>query len=64
MARRSEGKERKQCGLRLEVDLVRKLQHLAVDEGKRMNDLVEEAIQDLLKKYHEKLARKRWKWMR
>ncbi len=46
--------ERKQYGLRLTVRLMRELQHLAVDEGKRMNDLTEEAIRDLLKKYREK----------
>lgn len=46
--------DRKQYGLRLSVPLMRTLQHLAIDEGKRMNDLVEEAIQDLFKKYRQK----------
>ena len=54
MARKKEGPERKMYGLRLDQALVRDLQHLAVDEDKWMNDLVEEAVRDLLKKYREK----------
>ena len=33
---------------------MRDLRHLAVDEEKNLNDLVEKALQDLLKKYREK----------
>ncbi len=43
---------RKQYGLRLRVRLMRELRHLAVDKDKNLNDLVEEAIADLLKKHH------------
>jgi len=45
---------RKQYGLRLRVRLMRELRHLAVDQDKNLNDLVEDAIADLLKKHHGK----------
>ncbi len=35
-------------------DLVMQLKLLAVKKGKKLNDLLEEAIQDLLAKYSEK----------
>ncbi len=38
----------------LRKDLTRQLKMLAVSQDKRANDLLEEAIQDLLKKYDEK----------
>ncbi len=33
---------------------MRELEHLSVDEQKWLNELTEEAIRDLLKKYREK----------
>jgi hypothetical protein len=39
---------------RLEEDLVKKFKILAIEQGKRQNDILEEAIQDLLKKYEKK----------
>jgi hypothetical protein len=36
------------------VDLIKGLKMLAVEEDARANDLLEEAIQDLLKKYEKK----------
>lgn len=48
--------ERKQYGLRLSVPLMREVQHLGVDADRNANDLVEEALRDLLKKY-----KKKWK---
>ena len=45
---------RKLFGFRMEESLMRELRHLAVDEGRRMNDLAQEAFRDLLKKYREK----------
>ena len=39
---------------RLDEDLVKKLKHLAVDEGETLGDLLDEAIEDLLKKYEKK----------
>ncbi len=41
-------------GLRLEQAMMREVKHLGVDEDKPMNDLVEEALRDLLKKYRER----------
>lgn len=46
--------ERKNYNTTLKTDLIRKLKHLAADEDARVNDLLEEAIQDLLKKYEKK----------
>jgi hypothetical protein len=46
--------ERKSYNTTLRVDLVRKLKILAAQVDKRQNDLLEEAIQDLLKKYKSK----------
>ena len=37
----------------LKSDLLRKLKYLSIDQNKRQNDLLEEAIQDLLKKYEK-----------
>jgi benzoyl-CoA reductase/2-hydroxyglutaryl-CoA dehydratase subunit BcrC/BadD/HgdB len=33
---------------------MRELKHLSVDEQKQLNELTEEALRDLLKKYREK----------
>ena len=46
--------ERKMYNTTLDTDLLRKLKILAAQMDKRQNDLLEEAIQDLLKKYGEK----------
>jgi hypothetical protein len=46
--------QKKNYGLRLDQTLMRELNHLAVDEEKWVNELVEEAVRDLLKKYREK----------
>ncbi len=51
--------QRKQYGLRLRIRLMRELRHLSVDQDKNLNDLVEEGIQDLLKKYREKRKEQR-----
>ena len=45
---------RKNFGLRLNQGLMKELNHLAVDEDRWLNELVEEAIRDLLKKYEKK----------
>jgi hypothetical protein len=45
---------RKMYGIRLPEPLMRDVKHLAVDEGKPMNELVEEGLRDLMKKYREK----------
>ncbi len=46
--------ERKSYNTTLRVDLVKQLRILAAQVDKRQNDLLEEAIQDLLKKYEKK----------
>ena len=58
MARPRLSKERKQYGLRLDAQLMRELEHLAVDTQRWLNDLTEEAIRDLLKKYRDKAKSK------
>jgi hypothetical protein len=43
--------DRKNYNTTLRIDLIKKLKFLAVEEDKRVNDLMEEAIEDLLEKY-------------
>ena len=38
----------------IDYDLLKQLKLLSVEENKRHNDLLEEAIEDLLKKYEKK----------
>lgn len=54
--RETEDKEsqRKNYGVRLNRDLMRQVQYLALDCDCFANDLIEEALQDLMKKYREK----------
>ena len=42
---------RKTFKTRIESDLIRKLKYLSADTDRNMNDLLEEAIQKLLKEY-------------
>jgi predicted transcriptional regulator len=44
--------KRKMYNTTLDSELIRKVKILAAQLEKRQNDLIEEAIQDLLKKYH------------
>ena len=46
--------ERKNYNTTLRIDLIKKLKMLAVQEDVRVNDLLEEAIEILLKKYEKK----------
>jgi predicted transcriptional regulator len=46
--------ERKSYNTTLRVDLLKQLRILAAQLDKRQNDLIEEAIQDLLNKYEKK----------
>lgn len=46
---------RKQFGLRLAIDLMKEIKHLAVDENKPMNFLVEEGLREVLKKYRRSI---------
>ena len=45
---------RKNITTSLEIDLIKKIKHLAVDTDKLLNELLEEAIRDLLEKYEKK----------
>lgn len=54
MARPKSPVKRKQYGLRLDLHLMKEIEHLSVDEEKWLNELVEEGLRDLLKKYREK----------
>lgn len=49
-------KLRKNYNTTLRVDLIKELKMLAVQKDARANDLLEEAIRDLLKKYKQKDA--------
>ena len=40
---------------RVDEDRIKELKHLAVDTDKSLGTLLEEAIQDLLKKYEKKV---------
>jgi hypothetical protein len=44
--------KRKMYNTTLDAELVRKIKILAAQLEKRQNDLIEEAIKDLLNKYH------------
>ena len=43
----------------LDAELIKNLKILAAKQDKRQNDLLEEAIQDLLKKYGKKVPKNR-----
>lgn len=49
--------EKKVFSTRVDEDLIKKLKHLAVDEDESLGNLLDEAIEDLLKK-HEKKPKK------
>ena len=51
---RDKADAKKNYGLRLDQALMKELNHLAVDEDRWLNELVEEAIRDLLKKYEKR----------
>ena len=46
--------DRKPYGIRLEKRLMQEVQHLGVDLERDANDLIEEAMRDLVKKYKKK----------
>ncbi|MBX3325182.1 MAG: hypothetical protein KF682_04720 [Nitrospira sp.] len=47
-------KRRKVFGLSIDRQLMLDIQHMALDQDRYTNDLVEEALKDVLKKYREK----------
>jgi len=42
---------------RMDKELIKNFKILAIKQGKRQNQLLEEAIQDLLKKYEKKVKK-------
>ena len=50
----SSEKLRKVFGLSLDPQLMRDVQYLALDQDRFVNDMMEEAARDLLKKYRDK----------
>ena len=46
--------KRKPFGLSLDQDLMKEIKHLAVDEDRNVNDVLEEAMRDLLKKHKKR----------
>lgn len=54
MARSKNQKVRRLFGLRLDAKLVNELRHAAIDEGRPANQIMEEAIQEWLKRHREK----------
>jgi hypothetical protein len=50
----SEKSEKTYINTTVTTDILKSLKVLAAHEGKRLNQLLEEAIQDLLKKYEKK----------
>ena len=46
--------EKKVFSTRLDEDRIKDLKHLAVDSGRSLGNLLEEAIEDLIKKYVKK----------
>ena len=49
---------RKNITSSIESELIKSLKHLAADAERALNDLIEEAITDLLKKYAKKTSKK------
>ena len=45
---------RKNVTTSIQAELIKKLKYLAVDTERPLNELFEEALQDLLKKYEKK----------
>ena len=52
-------KKRKPYNNMIDAELMKRLRILAAMQDKRQNDLLEEAIQDLLKKYRKKIPQDR-----
>ncbi len=54
MPRKNAAANREQLGIRVDKDLVVEAKVLAARQRRRLNEVVEEALRDLLKKYREK----------
>lgn len=62
MSRKQDPIEKKAFGIRLDPALMKELQYLAVDKERWVNDLIDESIRGLLKKYREKKSRSCHTW--
>lgn len=51
MARPKSDISRRQLGARVKEDVIKKLKHLAIDKNVAFNVLIEEALEDYLKKH-------------
>jgi predicted transcriptional regulator len=51
MVKATDEEKRESYSVRLRPDLIQKVKHLAVDEKKSVSQIIEEGIEDLLKKY-------------
>lgn len=51
MVKAKDDVKRESYSVRLKPEVINKLKHLAVDEKKAISQLIEEGIEDLLKKY-------------
>ena len=54
MEKKPKGTNRKAYGIRLDQTLMKELKYMGVDQDRNLNDMVEEAVKDLLKKYKRK----------
>jgi hypothetical protein len=52
------GKEKRQIGARVDLELLKEVRVLAIRQGRRFNELLEEALRDLLKKHRDKRKEK------
>ncbi|WHZ27624.1 MAG: hypothetical protein OJF51_002421 [Nitrospira sp.] len=54
MPAKSPEPQRQQIGARVEQELITEVRVLALRQRRRFNELIEEALKDVLKKYREK----------
>jgi len=54
MTRPKSDTTRRQLGARVKEDMIKKLKHLAIDKAVAFNVLIEEALEDCLKKHKQK----------
>lgn len=51
MVKAKDDTKRESYSVRLRPDIIQRLKHVAVDEKKSVSELIEEGIEELLKKY-------------
>lgn len=60
MTEQATGKAKRQIGPRIDENLAKEVRILGIRESRGFNDLIEEALRDLLKKYRDK-GKGKWK---